>query len=282
MLASEAVKPGTLRGENVKDLEFHERVYRVYLDFLKSAHTKRRWNIFNDIPWDLLEPAKAGPQTIRAVEHTCAEEMYLPDYGSKVMHTLRSQVGYAWFWANWTYEESIHGLALREYLLRSGLYSTETMADFESRLYAREWNLPFTTIRQMTCFGALQEAATYQGYRLLRDRASDVGDRVLEAIFSLIGRDEASHAGFYRSLLQVEMERDRDQTLADLAHVVARFQMPADGLVPNYSESLAAAGLPNDNVWYMERVVAPTLKAAGTNWEEIRTNARRSKASTRV
>jgi acyl-[acyl-carrier-protein] desaturase len=265
----------------VESSEFRERVYRVYVDFLKSAQTKRRWNIFNDIPWDLLEPAKAGQQTIRAVEHTCAEEMYLPDYGSKVMHLLRTQVGHAWFWANWTYEESIHGLALREYLLRSGHYSTQTMADFENRLYTHEWNLPFASICQMTCYGALQEAATYHGYRVLRDRASAAGDRVLEAIFSLIGRDEASHAGFYRSLLQVEMEHDRDQTLADLAYVVTRFKMPADGLFPNYGESLAAAGLPNDNAWYMEKVVTPTLKAAGTSWEEILASSRRSRASAR-
>jgi acyl-[acyl-carrier-protein] desaturase len=266
----------------LKDSDFRERIYRVYLDFLKSAQTRRRWNIFNDIPWDLLEPAKAGPQTIRAVEHTCAEEMYLPDYGSKVMHLLRAQVGHAWFWANWTYEESIHGLALREYLLRSGHYSTETMADFENRVYASEWQLPFTSICQMTCYGALQEAATYHGYRLLRDRAGEAGDRVLETIFSLIGRDEASHAGFYRSLLVVEMERDRDRTLADLAFVVPRFKMPGDGLFPNYSESLAAAGLPNGNLWYLEKAVIPTLKAAGTSWEEILAHSRKSHASTAV
>jgi acyl-[acyl-carrier-protein] desaturase len=147
----------------LRDSVFRERVNRVYFDFLKSAETRRRWNIFNDIPWDLLEPAKAEQQTITAVEHTCTEEMYLPDYGSKVMHLVRASFGHAWFWANWTYEESMHGLALREYLLRSGHRSIETMTEFEDRLYSVEWKLPFTVLRQMTCYGALQETATYLG-----------------------------------------------------------------------------------------------------------------------
>jgi acyl-[acyl-carrier-protein] desaturase len=258
----------------VKDSVFRERVYRIYLDFLRSAQTKRRWSVFNDIPWELLDPAKAGQQTIRAVEHTCTEEMYLPDYGSKVMQLLRAQVGHAWFWANWIYEESLHGLALREYLLRSGNYSNETMTEFETQLYASEWSLPFTSVCQMTCYGALQETATYLGYRVLRDRASEAGDRVLETIFSLIGRDEASHAGFYRSLLALEMERDRNRTLDDIAYVIPRFKMPGDGLVPNYSKRLEAAGLPNDTLWYTEKVVIPTLMAAGTSWQQLREHSR--------
>jgi acyl-[acyl-carrier-protein] desaturase len=260
----------------LKDSVFRERVYRVYLDFLKSAETRRRWNIFNDIPWNLLEPAKAEQQTILAVEHTCTEEMYLPDYGSNVMHLLRASFGHAWFWANWTYEESMHGLALREYLLRSGHRSTETMTEFENQLYSVEWKLPFTAVRQMTCYGALQETATYLGYKLLRERAIAVGDRVLETIFSLIGRDEAAHAGFYRSLMTIEMERDREGTTADMVYVIPRFKMPGDGLVPNYHARLQAAGLAYDSVWYVEKVVMPTLKASCTSWQELR--ARSGKA----
>jgi acyl-[acyl-carrier-protein] desaturase len=262
----------------VKDSEYREKIYRIYLDFLKSAETKRRWNIFNDVPWELLESEKADPYTIKGVEYTCIQEMYLPDYGSKVMPLLRASFGHAWFWANWTYEESMHALALREYLLRGGHYSQETMYRFEDRLYAVEWDAPFTTICQMTCYGALQETATYLGYKVLRDRAADSGDRVLEKIFALIGRDEASHGGFYRSLLEVELERDRKGTLADMAFVIPRFKMPGDGLVSDYSERLKFAGVPHDTIWYMEKVVMPVLKGSGTSWDELRRLPRKAAA----
>lgn len=259
----------------MKDSVYREKIYRVYVDFLRSAESKRRWNPFDDIPWDLLEPDKASAQSIRAVEHTCIEEMYLPDYGAQVMPLLRKTFGLSWFWANWTYEESMHALALREYLIRSGNRSLESMSAFEEQLYAKEWTLPFERVRQMSFYGALQEAATHLGYKLLRERAAAAGDRVLEKVFFLIGRDEASHAGFYRDVMEVELERDREGTLADMAHVIPHFKMPGDGLFPNYHESLVAAGLPDDNAWYMERVVIPTLKASGTSWEELRESSRK-------
>jgi hypothetical protein len=69
-----------------------------------------------------------------------------------------------------------------------------------------------------------------------------VGDRVLQTIFSLISCDEAAHAGFYRSLITIDMERDREGTTVDLVYVILRFKMPGDGLVPNYHDKLLAAG----------------------------------------
>jgi acyl-[acyl-carrier-protein] desaturase len=79
------------------------------------------------------------------------------------------------------------------------------------------------------------------------------------------------------------MERDREGTTVDLVYVILRFKMPGDGLVPNYHDKLLAAGLTHDSVWYVEKVVMPTLKAAGTSWEELRARsgkAERAPAST--
>jgi acyl-[acyl-carrier-protein] desaturase len=259
----------------LKDSVYREKLYRAYLDFFKSAETKRRWNVFDDVPWDRLDPSRASEQTLQGVEHACAEELYLPDYGSKVMHLLRSSFGEAWFWANWCYEESKHGLALREYMVRSGYRSSEGMAEFEDVLSSVQWELPFTKVRQMTCYGALQEAATYLGYKILRDRVIAADDQLLEAIFSFIGRDEAAHAGFYRTLMAIDMEQDREGTMADMAFVIPRFKMPGDGLIPGYSERLVASGLAHDTRWYVEKVVMPTLKSAGTSWEELRAHSRK-------
>jgi acyl-[acyl-carrier-protein] desaturase len=248
---------------------------RAYIDFFEDAESRRRWNVFNDVPWDQLDPSKPTKATLLALEHTCSEEMYLPDYSAKVMHLFRASFGHAWFWANWSYEESKHSLALREYLLRSGHRSSQWMASFEDSIFSSEWKMPFGEIRQVACYGALQETATYLGYKILKERAAESQDKVLGAIFDFIGRDEAAHAGFYRTLLSIDMQADRQGTLADMAFVVARFKMPADGLVAGYAERLAASGLSHNTRWYLEKVVMPTLKSIGSSWDELRAHSRK-------
>ena len=257
-------------GNKLRDSTIREQRDRAYIDFFKAAESRRRWNVFNDVSWDQLDPSKASEPTLLALEHTCSEEMYLPDYSSKIMRLFRGSFSRAWFWANWSYEESEHSLALREYLLRSGHRSAAWMAAFEDSIFARQWEMPFTEIRQVSCYGALQETATYLGYKILKERAAEADDAVLGAIFDFIGRDEAAHAGFYRTLLGIDMEADRAGTIADMAFVIPRFKMPADGLVPGYAERLVASGLSHNTRWYLEKVVMPTLKSVGTSWGEVR------------
>jgi acyl-[acyl-carrier-protein] desaturase len=182
-----------------------EQVYHIFLDFLETAENKRHWSIFNDVPWDKLEASKATDHIGQCVEIFCAEELYVPDYSSKGLELSRSMFGTAWFQIRWAYEESKHGLAFREYLTRSGLRSEAEFEALERQTFSREWQLPFQTARQMACYGALQEGATYTAYNLQRAMARGAGDEVLEAIFFLVGRDEAAHAGFYRAMIQLEL-----------------------------------------------------------------------------
>ncbi len=100
-----------------------DRAYQIYLEFLETAENKRRWNIFNDVPWEKLDSGKATHQVGDRVEIFCTEELYVPDYSSKGLDLTRSIFGMAWFQICWAAEESRHGLAFREYLTRSGLRS---------------------------------------------------------------------------------------------------------------------------------------------------------------
>jgi acyl-[acyl-carrier-protein] desaturase len=111
----------------------------------------------------------------------------------------------------------------------------------------------------MACYGALQESATYTAYNLQRNIARSTGDQVLEAIFFLVGRDEAAHAGFYRSMIQVDLAENRDATIADLAYVLSNFKMPGDGLIPNYVRRLQSSGAGISPRLFLERVVWPLL-----------------------
>ena len=100
-----------------------DKFYRAYMDFFEVAERKRRWNIFDDVPWDQISPETNSEQRAIRIETYCAEEMYLPDYNIAGVEMARGVFGLAWFQTAWSMEESRHGLVLKEYLLRSGLRS---------------------------------------------------------------------------------------------------------------------------------------------------------------
>ncbi len=249
---------------------YRDSVYRIYLEFLETAENKRRWTIFNDIPWDKLDVSKTTATTAQCIETFCAEEMYVPDYSSNGLQLTRSMFGLAWFQTCWAFEESRHGLVFREYLTRSGLRSEAEFAALEAVTFAKAWSLPFKTARQMACYGALQEGATYMAYKAQKEKARCAGDAVLEAIFHYVGRDEAAHGGFYRAMVELELAHDRAGTIFDLAYVLSNFKMPGDGLIPNYQERLRASGAGISTRVFLEHVVLPTLKTIGTSREELK------------
>src|SRR6266478_1140702 len=131
-----------------------DSTYRIYLDFLETAEKKRRWSIFDDIPWNSLDALKVTETTAQCVEIFCSEELYVPDYSSKGLEMVRSMFGVAWFQTCWAFEESRHGLVFREYLTRSGLRSEAEFAALEAAIFSNIWKLPFETPRQMACYGA--------------------------------------------------------------------------------------------------------------------------------
>lgn len=248
-----------------------DSTYRVYLDFLETAEKKRSWNIFDDVPWEELDVFKATDSTTaQCVEIFCSEELYVPDYSSKGLEMLHSRFGLAWFQTRWAFEESRHGLVFREYLTRSGQRSEAEFAALEADILAKSWQLPYETPRRMACYGAIQEGATYVAYKLQKDKARIAGDKVLEAVFHLVGRDEAAHAGFYRAIVQLELTEDRTGTVADLAHVLSTFKMPGDGLIPNYRERLRSSGAGISPRAFLERVISPLLTTLAISRQEMK------------
>lgn len=240
------------------------------MEFFEVAERKRRWNLFEDVPWDKISPSDNTEERAIRIETYCAEEMFLPDYTAAGNELLRGVFGLAWFQSAWSYEESRHGLVFREYLLRSGLRTPAQFDTLEAEVFSRSWKAPFATRRRMCCYGALQESATYLAYRAQKDRAQVEEDPTLEAIFFLVSRDEAAHAGFYRAMIEIEMDEDRVGTLADLAYVIANFKMPGDGLIPNYHEHLRIGGGGINARTFFTRAVLPLLKQLGTSRGELK------------
>ena len=244
--------------------------YRAAMDFLETAERKRDWKIFDDIPWDKVDASKNSDRKSICIETFCAEEMYLPDYASHGARMTRELYGASCFQARWSFEESRHGLVFREYLIRSGLRSEAEIEALEAMVFAGEWVPPFPTIRQMGCYGALQESATYIAYKAQKEKAELEGDLVLKAIFANVAGDEAAHAGFYRKLVEIELAADREATVRDFAHVLANFKMPGDGLIPHYHERLRVGGGGISARQFMEGVVLSTLRSLGITRAELK------------
>jgi acyl-[acyl-carrier-protein] desaturase len=250
--------------------------YRAAMDYLQIAERKRDWKLFDDIPWEKIDPAKNSEQKAICIETFCAEEMYLPDYSSHGARMTRDLFGAAWFQARWSFEESRHGLAFREYLLQSGMRSEEQFDSFDKMLFSRSWIPPFPTVRQMSCYGAIQEGATYAAYKAQKDKAEVEGDSVLKAIFNNVASDEAAHAGFYRKVVEIELGADHEATVCDFAHVLANFKMPGDGLIPHYHERLKFGGGGITARQFMEGVVLSTLRSLGITRAELKTGQARN------
>lgn len=251
------------------DTHLSLRMYEEYTNFLKKAERERRWNPFEDIPWDKVNK-NASDELALCAETFCGVEMYLPDYVAGGINVVRKSFGQAWFQANWAYEESKHALVLTEYLMRSGKRTDEQMADFQNRIFEKTWELPFKTPRQMTLYGVVQEMATFVIYLKQRDRATAEQCEALHKIYDLIARDEIAHCRFYQTVVKVLLEEDREGTLEDFAHVFSRFEMPGVALVPDYGgrvEVMRSAGI--DRAVFLQKVYFPVLKFLGITRQEL-------------
>lgn len=251
---------------------------RQYMEFFDSAERKRRWNPLRDVPWDKLDVSKANETSALCVETFCAIELFVPDYTSNGFELHRDIFGLGWFQACWGFEESRHALVFREYLQRSGLRSAEQYQTFEAQVLAKPWARPFLTSRQMLCYGALQECATYLIYRAQRVLAQQIEDEVLSSIYFYVSRDEAAHMGFYRDALRAWMEEDRDGTLEDLSEVVTNFRMPGTSILPDYQQRLGVNGVGISSQDFLEHGIFPTLRAVGTSRTELMAARRRAES----
>ena len=250
--------------------KLEEELYRIYMEFFEKAERERRWNVFDDIPWDQINP-DASDNLALCAETFASVELYLPDYVAGGINIVRPWFGRAWWQANWGYEESKHSLALGEWLMRSGKRTKQQWFALHDQINEREWKLPFTTARQMTCYGVVQEMATFVIYCKHREFAKREGDEALRTIYDYVARDEIAHARFYQKVVTALIEEDREGTLDDLATVFANFEMPGVGLVPDYDTRIlqmrGEGGIDRDV--FIRKVYLPTLQQLGINRRDM-------------
>lgn len=256
----------------LSDVGLEREYFRLYRDFFDAAERKRRWNIREDIPWDKVNRS-LNPAIADVVETFCAVELYLPDYMSKNLPRMRDKRGRAWFYANWGYEESKHSLALGDWLLHAGMRTDEQMHDLEREVFSHEWFLPSDSPLAMVMYGMVQELATWLNYKKLREAVErEGGDPALEQVLKFITVDERAHHDFYRRILMMYIDRDRDEVLEQLRRVMASFSMPALHMLADSRSrvnNIKELKIFDENIFYAE-VVRPLLDKLGIGWAEFR------------
>ena len=100
---------------------------------------------------------------------------------------------------------------------------------------------------------------------------------MLDAIFFLVGRDEAAHAAFTGRSSSWKLRDNREETIADLAYVLASFKMPGDGLIPNYRERLETSGAGISPRVFLQKVAWPLISAKEISRDEMMTALRKHK-----
>lgn len=240
-------------------------------EFFRRAERRRRWSIEDDIPWAQVNRSM-DPAVADVVESFCAVELYLPDYVAKALPMIRANRGWAWFHANWGYEESKHSLAMSDWLLHSGMRTEGQLADLEQMVFSHEWSLPYDSPSGMLIFAMVQELATFLHYRNLRHRVDEHGDPALSKLLGLIAVDERAHHAFYRSVVKVFLDLDREATLEQLRRVLNTFAMPAVHLLADSRRREAAVrglGIFDERIFH-EEVFLPVLETLGIARHELR------------
>jgi acyl-[acyl-carrier-protein] desaturase len=257
-------------GSPPDDPDTRRKVYAAYRAYFDLAERKRRWSVRDDIPWDQcntgIEPAVAD-----VVQTFCMVELFLPDYLAKQLPQVRADRGRAWMLANWGYEESKHSMALEDWLVRSGHRTEKQVEEIADATLAREWDLRYHDPRASVVYTMFQEVATRLHYRNLRQVA---GGRcpALDRVLDLVGTDEAAHGRFFRSLVAIYLEDDRERTLEAIRLVANTFRMPADALLADGRrrvEAVRGLGIFDERVFHAE-VYQPLLHQLGLTRADLR------------
>ena len=263
----------------VEDGPMQAKIFAMFREYFDLAEKNRRWSIRDDVPWDQCNPS-LNPVIADIVETFCSVELFLPDYVSKLIPQVRECRGRAWFLANWGYEESKHSLVLGDWLLRSGQRSDEQMADLEARLFRDAvWDPPHDTGLGMLCYTMMQEHATFLHYRNLRRVVVDQGgDPALEKVLTLVGVDERAHFDFFKRLMKVYLEYDREATLEQVRLVTNTFKMPMYELMNDGSQRAAQIRelkIFDEEIFYYE-IYQPYLTALGLTKADLKPKRKRT------
>ena len=181
--------------------------------FFEKAERERRWNVFDDIPWDKVRQATRPRSSRSAPRRSARVEMYLPDYVAGG-HQRRAQVLRPGVVPGQLGLRGVEALARADAstCFAAGKRTDEQMFDLQNADLRQEVG-PALLDRAPddASTACVQEMATFVIYVKHRERAPPRTTSCSRTIYDFIARDEIAHFRFYASV-KVLLEEDREGT----------------------------------------------------------------------
>src|SRR5688572_21347149 len=128
------------------------QLHDLYRTSFEKAERERRWNVFEDVPWQRCR-RDVSDNVVSSVETFFCMHAALPHFLARGLEAAQSGPLPVWHVAAWGYEKSRHQLALSEWLVRTGKRTREELAALEQSMIATPCAVPFESGRQLMFYG---------------------------------------------------------------------------------------------------------------------------------
>ena len=183
----------------------------LYPEIFKSLE-RVRWSLADDVPWDSHDPALLSDEQAQTIRMNAITEWAALPATEMFLRDNRHDSDFAAFMSVWFYEEQKHALALIEYLRRFRPEYAPTEAELHAVRFEFDPAPPLDTLMLHFC----GEIRLNHWYRCAAEWHTEP---VAKAIYDLLSRDEARHAGAYLQYMRRAMERDGDRARASFARI---------------------------------------------------------------
>jgi hypothetical protein len=183
----------------------------VYPEVFKSLE-RVRWSLERDVPWGEFDGARLSDEQAHTVKMNAITEWAALPATEMFLRDNAHDSDFSAFMSVWFYEEQKHALALMEYLRRF----RPALAPTEDEVHAVRFRFdPAPALETLTLHfcGELRLTHWY------RRAAQWHTEPVIKAIYTLLSRDEARHAGVYRQYMKRAIERVGDEARAAFAKI---------------------------------------------------------------
>lgn len=186
-----------------------------------------------------LEKEQIGDKLSRTNQQFNTVEQKLPDFMDRGGQIYRPYRGLHRSNVQWGNEEGVHdeGLSLINEI--AGNWTPQALADAYKVNQLQKWTPPFATPRQILIYAMFQEKQTQIQYKNLKNHAiNEEGAPNVGKIYGTIDHDEGFHFAFFKAVVELLAEHDREGTIADIVYVAYNYYMPALNMVGEWRQSL--------------------------------------------
>ena len=171
-----------------------------------------RWDMAEDVPWDRFDPGLLTDEQAVTVKMNAITEWSALPATEMFLRDNRDDSDFSAFMSVWFFEEQKHSLVLIEYLRRFRPELAPTEAELHAVRFDFDPAPPLETLMMHFC-GEIRLNHWY------RCAAAWHTEPVIKAIYEIISRDEARHAGAYLKYMRRAIDRLGDEARMAFARI---------------------------------------------------------------